>query len=97
MHSNHEAIHMAYTLCLAVATNRFTPKWYAQWQLDTMHIPEDQMTSALEIYAIRIGEHSVTVPMKSLNAVHPPEPYVKTVFADVNYHRNEYMNVIRGR
>lgn len=88
---------MVYTLCLAFATNRFTPKWYKQWQLDTMHIPSEQMESALQMYGVTIGTGSVTIPVTSLNAVHPPKPYVKTAFGGVDYHRNEYMNVIRDR
>lgn len=97
MHSNHEATHSVYLLCLAFATNRFTPKWYAQWQLDTMHIPAEQMQSALEMYGVTIGEHSVTIPVTSLNRVRPPKPYVKTAFGGVDTHYREYMDVIRNR
>lgn len=90
MHSNHEAIHSTYLLCLAFATNRFTPKWYQAWKLSTMHIPAEQIESALEMYGVTIGTDSVTIPVTSLNKVHPPKPYVKGVFGGVNTHRQDY-------
>lgn len=89
MDSNHEAIHMAYTLGLKAVTGRLSPAYRAQWEVATRHIPAEQMQSALDSFGIRINPSSITVPLASFAHTINQD---RVVFDGGNYHRNEYMN-----
>lgn len=92
MFTNHEALHMAYTLGLKAVTGKLSPAYRQQWEVATRHIPAKQMECALNSFGIRIGAHSVTVPMKHYADTISRE---KIVFVGADSHYTEYMNVIR--